>query len=93
MVCTANIVLNGVIRVYHVYKTKQSPFVGETLHLQTTNAGNEHDMSTVTIIKNSVTVGLPRVHIALPRLASMLVSTAPHLLKRHGSCVTTHASI
>ena len=52
MACTTDIVLNGVIREHRVYMTVWSPFVGETLHLQT-DAGNEHDTHAVIIIKNS----------------------------------------
>ena len=57
MVCTADIVLNGIIRGHHVYKTIWSPFVAEPLHLQT-HAGNKHNTHAVTIIKNSVMVGM-----------------------------------
>ena len=56
MACTADIVLKGVIRGRHIYKTVWSLFVGEILHLQT-DARNEHDTHAVVIVKNSVVVG------------------------------------
>ena len=56
MVCTADIVLDSVIRGHYVYKTIWSPFVRKTLHLQT-NAESERDINAVASIKNSVVVG------------------------------------
>ena len=49
MACTADIVLNGVIRFRHVYKTVWIIVFRETQYLQTSHA--------IAIVKNFVVVG------------------------------------